>query len=334
MTKRITVFMGAGSAIEINGPTTDEITKIVKNIKIDTGNDFQTNFIKQVSGRLETYYNQQTVNFEEIFHAIERLNSYMYAWRSESVFNLKISKETARLYKPALGAFLEPTSETDKYFKNNWIGIVLSAIISKVCTRIREYDKTFDINNQEYEWYCRFWKHLNTNALLDVSTLNYDTIIERVIKGNDGFDVNGKFNAPMLDDKAKNKILHLHGCINYGPQIDSPQYQELVKYEDYNTAENLRSRYIKNYSINQNGEFSVMGPLLIGLNKTEKIQAVPYIFYNAEFTKNIVQNNSLLIVGYSFGDNYLNELLSNFTTIHGKNKKLFESILDMHRLYT
>lgn len=62
--------------------------------------------------------------------------------------------------------------------------------------------------------------------------------------------------------------------------------------------------------------------ILLGLQKTEKINASPFDFYYYKFFQSIIQNPSLLIIGYSFGDFYINQLLSHFYTLHSERRRV------------
>ena len=63
-------------------------------------------------------------------------------------------------------------------------------------------------------------------------------------------------------------------------------------------------------------------PIITGLHKTDKITFAPFNFYHANFANRICANNTLLIVGYSFGDLYLNQLLERITLIHGSKTRV------------
>jgi hypothetical protein len=73
---------------------------------------------------------------------------------------------------------------------------------------------------------------------------------------------------------------------------------------------------------NQAGEKAEIGAIITGLHKTDKIQAMPYSFYNAEFVNSLIRNNALLIIGYSFGDIHFNRLLEKIAKIHGEKRKV------------
>lgn len=72
----------------------------------------------------------------------------------------------------------------------------------------------------------------------------------------------------------------------------------------------------------QSAEEAIIGPIITGLKKTDKVINYPYSTYYAALQNSIVENNALLIVGYSFGDLHLNRLLERIVRIHGKKRRI------------
>ena len=74
MASRITTFLGAGAVIDIGGPTSWELTKLVKKKK----QSYLTSspptikyrkFIKEIATELDKHNKGSQTNFEEIFHS-------------------------------------------------------------------------------------------------------------------------------------------------------------------------------------------------------------------------------------------------------------------------
>ncbi len=80
-------------------------------------------------------------------------------------------------------------------------------------------------------------------------------------------------------------------------------------------------RYAGRKAPTQSGEHIDLFPIITGLRKTEKILTQPFDAYFHHFYQSIFQNSKLLIIGYGFGDLYLNSILEQFTSIHGENGK-------------
>ena len=73
---------------------------------------------------------------------------------------------------------------------------------------------------------------------------------------------------------------------------------------------------------NQAGDTICYTPIITGLKKTDKICYMPHSIYHANLVKRIIENPSLFICGYSFGDFYINQLLQRHKLIHDKNEKV------------
>jgi hypothetical protein len=59
-----------------------------------------------------------------------------------------------------------------------------------------------------------------------------------------------------------------------------------------------------------------------GSRKTEKMTFAPNNVYLSDLARKVVENNRLLVIGYSFGDLYLNEILGLGMAAHGDDFKV------------
>lgn len=58
-------------------------------------------------------------------------------------------------------------------------------------------------------------------------------------------------------------------------------------------------------------------PIITGLRKNDKIVIPPFDAYYMHLYQRLRENKNLLIIGYSFGDLYINALLNQFRSFHG-----------------
>lgn len=56
--------------------------------------------------------------------------------------------------------------------------------------------------------------------------------------------------------------------------------------------------------------------------KTDKLNILPFAFYHTHLYNCVMRNNSLLVVGYSFGDLYINQVLERMDLIYGNEKRI------------
>lgn len=174
----------------------------------------------------------------------------------------------------------------------------------------------------------------------DVFNLNYDSTIEHSIDCEDGFEeIPGQrdfkhFSPQKLWTNASSKstMSHLHGCIEFFDERYERQVykQEVLKYDfhdmyKYDSYDKVRNRYIgssKSFKSNQAGEQLVGTPIITGLRKNDKLNTIPFDFYHGHLFNRILINNSLLLVGYSFGDVYLNHVIERMELVHGNSKRV------------
>ena len=104
----------------------------------------------------------------------------------------------------------------------------------------------------------------------------------------------------------------------------------MVKNRDYETACKNRIGRQQNPS-NQAKEEYEHPDIVSGLRKTEKMIFVPNNVYLSDLTRKVIENNRLMVVGYSFGDLYLNEILGLGMAAHGDDFKV--AIIDKFPQY-
>ena len=116
-------------------------------------------------------------------------------------------------------------------------------------------------------------------------------------------------------------VNHMHGCINYfykdHPNDDmfETNIHDLYLFPNY---EEVRNRMIGRGQSNpsaQNNEQYYAGPIITGLRKTDKLNCLPYDFYHGNLYNAVLRNNAMVIVGYSFGDLYVNNLINRMHAI-------------------
>lgn len=163
-----------------------------------------------------------------------------------------------------------------------------------------------------------------------IFTFNYDNTIENSIgEYNDGFrnfEPNlQRFEPELLWNNEKDlpTISHLHGNILYGNAmpgflqgIYSPR--DLYKFSNVD----LNNLALLMFPRNQAQETIVNSPIITGMHKTDKMCYMPHSFYHAFFVRMVLENPSLLIVGYSFNDIYVNQIIERRRLIHSDKQRV------------
>ena len=333
--KRITTIVGAGAVLDLElpkdaiWPSTENITNAIRSVKkqnILTHKEIvEVEEIYQILKREYPTY----PNFELIFHVLEMFVAYGWVWQHPT----SMPKATSML--PVFAPFTAPKWLFDRSNVDQALDYVLLTIMDIV----NGYNAPYIDGITPNTWYRNFWK--DYEGAWDVFNLNYDTTVEHTLTDcEDGFDdIPGQpeFQHFVPQKLWENKrggstMSHLHGCIEFfdSRYKDEVYKQEVVKYGfhdlyKYPSYEKVRDMYIgssKSGPSNQAGEQFVNTPIITGLLKTDKLNILPFAFYHGHLYNCVMRNNSLLVVGYSFGDLYINQLLERMELIYGDKKRV------------
>lgn len=339
-TMRTTLIMGAGAILDFSfpqgmtKPSTEVITKEVIKPYKNWQNGHTIKIVKRMYDHLKKKLPENTnpyidpsepnVHFEMLFHVMESYLSYNRSW-SGTCTNSKIF--------PIFGPF---TKAAVKYSGND-LSSIMKDFILRVMDIINEYNEYFRNDNGQEQWYRNFFH--SAPFKWDVFNFNYDTTMEECIKEyEDGFDhikdENNflKFIPQKLWENKNNfsTINHLHGCIQYfyglykdpNHDIHNNLSHDLYKYPSYTEVRDAMIGSSRSKAINQGNEEYYSGPIITGLRKTDKLNCIPYDFYHGNLYNKIIQNHSMVIIGYSFGDLYMNQIIKRMNLIHGNKKRI------------
>ena len=95
----------------------------------------------------------------------------------------------------------------------------------------------------------------------------------------------------------------------------------MVKNRDYKTA--CKNRGDGQFPPSNQAKEEYLQPEIVsGLRKTEKMTFAPNNVYLSDLARKVIENNRLMIIGYSFGDLYLNEIMGLGMAAHGDDFKV------------
>lgn len=338
--KKVTVLLGAGAPMDLyvegNSPSTKNITLSMlqtKPKKFVDGAEVDVNLIENIYNQLCASYrpialdynnsdSAGKVHFEILLHIIEELTTYYWS----------IQQGTSQRYVAPFSNFIQGVNVNFEIYD---LYASSRHIIQKIRETVNRYDAHFP--RTENDWYRHFWKE-NENGW-DVFNLNYDTTIEQSLGVyEDGYEPIAdqeefqrfNINKLILNKRNLSTVNHIHGCILYGPDRyhdpnhDVYEYEsnDIYKWPNYQTASDRWGGQTRGGNRAQNGLEIVQGPIITGLSKTDKITCLPYDIYRYNFNRRIMKNRGLLIVGYSFGDKYINNMFYRMSQIHGDDKRV------------
>ena len=329
MNNAVTIIVGAGAVLDFdhNGifPSVKNITDEVLKLsiqKVDGGErpllrEIYDHVVKKWNKLLETnHIKPPQLNFENLLHVIEMCIAYSGCWRKEYI---------SRLSYPEFGTLIQPI----KFLKDiNTYDYIrgASGLQKTVMDIVNQYDVSFEEDKYREQWYRDFWKSLFGRA--NIFNLNYDNTIENSLgEYEDGFPpIKGgedysRFSAKRYYENRRgvSTIAHLHGQILFSEAKEYPfdySIRDMVKNRDYETA--CKNRIGGQFPPSNQAKEEYLQPVIVsGSRKTEKITFAPNNVYLSDLTRKVIKNNRLMVIGYSFGDLYLNEILGLGMAAHG-----------------
>lgn len=336
---RVTALIGAGANLAFDfvpKPSTYNLTKKIvwyRYYFYDTNNNKRksSTLVKRIYTFLCRHYSEGVLNpaesygkihFEILFHVLENLYSYGILWKS-----------TERV----LDKFVPPLAYLTSYkirFSEEELRQVMKQFITILLKEVNGYDVYFKKEMiRKEKWYTDLWTL--SSFKWDIFNLNYDTTIESCLQTyDDGYKKIKKhhfsqFHPLRFLNSRRHTINHLHGCILYGTDrltleeknndnVYNYDYQDWYLWEDFSKAlDNWEGTGRSTFSM-QNHETIFPSPIITGLNKTEKITAMPFDTYRYNLNKRLMSSNAILIAGYSFGDYYINLELERMRLYHGE----------------
>ena len=317
---RITALIGAGATLEIKGPSTCEITQAI----------CEDSFTQDVKNTLDSFLDPEgrhgardcgtrqlcarPTTFEDIFDALEGL----YSWSSTE-------PSYSPDFKPRMAAFAQLTEQ--RWKDGPAILESIKHAVGTIAKTVEHSSGKFDPNG-EHQWFAGFFAQ---HEAWDVATLNYDRIFEGLwtpAAFTDGYDRRGvpphRFDPQRLGDQSRHRLMHLHGCITLGHLLPrsgdrTASWEDLYQFDDYDRAS--KTWFNRTQNTAQSGRVAIIGPIITGLQKTDKITAEPYLDYFMQLRQWLRDTPRLLVAGYSFGDLHLNEALRRFAR-HGSERRI------------
>lgn len=288
--------MGAGAMIPFGGPTTNELTESLSHYK----------YYKNVLERLKCK-KYKNVNFENILANIEQL----LEWKKTKVYH-ENNLTSIELLEPIYAYTQTLTID----IQNEYYGA-----INEIIERIKRYDHYSQCDEiiKKRNSLADFLKAINRDRSIKIYSLNYDRIIPQLFK-SESVIYEGATNGVYEYDYMKFlnhrfTYFNLHGSI----------------YLDYIPGRKMRISnipvdYYHSYSLpgGNPGEMKPFTPIIVGHSKTQRILSEPFNFGIGAFMYDCNTCDNLIVIGYSFGDPYINNIIRNFT-----NKNYYDiSIVD------
>lgn len=276
------ILLGAGASATCGLPTANGLTNDFKTIVAQANNADLKGALALVLGGIgflrgcRGEYPSPSTNIEEVAETIDAI----------------LSRRTSQL-APYVGAWNDALARYDLYGddkKNALIGLK-QMLLDCLSDRL----ETPAIGNLRH-FQAPVQGLLVTYSCLHIFTLNYDRTVETAlddqgITHTSGFTQNGWTASEFDKAEYKVRIYKLHGSLDwYKDEEDQVVYSTVMPPEDREPA-------------------SPYPPLLIFgmVNKMQSIDPFLHLFFT--FSDQLKKTKLLVAVGYSFGDNHINQMI-------------------------
>ena len=362
--KRTVFLFGAGATLAWGSPTTSELTDLIRQTGFKTADNetFITEFIYQKL--LENGYTTQNVNFETIISVIEELVNYYSHFSAESktpsvlksflilrhekeLLNYSIEGGTVRHgYRLSIPAgvsypFSKPAyhDETPSQF---FFQQLISVLLTNIAARIYKYayhtrgSSMKSVANENTKAFVNWMRRLSKKSLLRLYTLNYERIFKILLARHgmnlfEGFDCDEyvesrlRANVPrILSDTTTHIHYNLHGSAFWEVlPLDKEQFPnpEIVLSSDFAlplTNDPATAQVEK-------GKTLLVTNMITGYQKAQRGTITPFKQMQAAFDRDCCFASQIYVIGYSFGDEHINESLK---TAMRHNNKLRITVID------
>ena len=343
MKDAVTIIVGAGAVLDFNhngiSPSVKNITEEVLKLtiqKVDGGErpllrELYDHVVRKLNRVLMTnHIMPPQINFENLLHVIEMCIAFSGCWSKEYISWLAF---------PEFGTLIQPVKFLTDIHTYDYIRAAYE-LQKTVMSVVNQYDTAFSEDLLTEQWYRDFWRSLSGSS--NIFNLNYDNTIENSLgEFEDGFppieegEDYSRFSAKRYFENPRgvSTIAHLHGQILFSEAREYPfdySMRDMVKNRDYQTA--CKNRIGGQFPPSNQAKEEYLQPVIVsGSRKTEKMTFTPNNVYLSDLARKVIENNRLMIIGYSFGDLYLNEILGLGIASHGDDFKVV--IIDMFPSY-
>lgn len=314
--KKLLVILGAGASIEAGMPSVKEIDELFDTWSQDSfscTNSESKNLYKWVKEKVEGFYlsnntRNKTVNqnFETILYTIQMLS----VLSDNSVDEFKNSK--------GLGAFIKIKDypEIKNFFKKEVIPSsstfqdLQSHLIDKLLFFIRKKCQNLDVDKKEEISKIRgFFNILKEDYDLGFINLNYDNVILTALPElTTGYSkTTGKFDKDEFYNDNWGFCYHIHGSVHFDMKTNGVKLHEISWNNNLKSSFNTKSKE-KNVDYTSEGNYCLNSTIITGLDKANQILREPFMQYFMKIDKLIHESDSILFIGYGFGDLHLSKL--------------------------
>jgi hypothetical protein len=315
MKKKLLITVGAGASIEFGLPSVSQINSLLDDRAsrdFSLASDPTSNLYRYCRNAIEAYYGtapkpalRKWVNFEEVLYQLNLLVPYF----SDPY---RFHGSNALLAPLALPDIVEPGG-TQKAVNGDVLRNLTSTLLDTLVDRvIDDCASATATKSAQLAQLGHFLATLRKEFDIGVITLNYDDILTQAFSGfYTGFDPGtGIFEPLSVFGRARwGFIYHLHGSIHFAMMRNGNDMHR-IRWEATPTKDASVHATGRNTQESMEGTAYPTSTIVAGYGKTLQILRQPFRTYFAQVSRLIQEADSLLFLGYGFGDLHLNAAFS------------------------
>jgi len=311
--KKLLITVGAGASLDFGLPSVSAVDTFFDSCASEShplADGPPSNLYRHCRDLINDYYSQapkprsrKQANFEEVLYQINLLIPYL--------------SDPDRLHGSSALLAANSWPDVRRFGRRNAVdGEVLSDLINTLMDKLvdRFIDDCAAASTAKAAGIAelgRFLAALQDKFEIGIITLNYDNLFTQALPGlHTGFDEKGKFDPMSVLARTDWKfIYHLHGSVHFAMTGNSRDLHGItwVATPSKGPAVHATGR---NTQRSMEGTTYSMSPFVAGYGKTQQILRQPFRTYFAQVNRLVHEADSLLFLGYGFGDLHLNAAFS------------------------
>lgn len=321
MKKKLLIIVGAGASIDFGLPSVSDIDKVLdrcasKIFPLDS--DPTSNLYRHCRDAIQGYYAtapkpmlREWVNFEEVLYQLNLLIPYLGDPNRRHGSNALLSSTIL----PEVRAY----GDTRQFVNGSVLGTLTSTLMDALVDHfINACDQVNRTKQAELGELGQFLHDLRDRFEVGIITLNYDNVFTQAVSGlHTGFDAaTGAFNPlSVLGRTDWGFIYHLHGSVHFA-MTGTAHHMHEISWTTTPVKGTAAHASVRNTQASIEGPTYPISPIVAGYGKTQQILRQPFRTYFAQTNRLVHEADSLLFLGYGFGDLHLNSIFSEIRSRH------------------
>jgi hypothetical protein len=296
-TRRITVLAGAGLCKDAGLPTSTELAAMLQTVLVEVSTSFSERIPQQERHRaklhLATYrFLNGAIRFQQGIldqDPSQQINIEQIAVAAEELQNRAFNP-----LSPYTSGWHDRLVELERQAPD-----LLSTFTDFIYSQLEHWLELPEANVGKVHYIRNLADVCNDGYGLDIFTLNYDLCVETALtiyakkKFENGFTEESGWQPDSLQENAQIRLFKLHGSLDWVE--DSAYGLCSLRYPRHKYAENIEGENVK--------------PLLIFGTAHKLTPREPFLSLAYTFSQTVLATTVLVIIGYSFGDEYVNQIV-------------------------